>query len=269
MDIQIETITPEAASTLLDQAEGVFQNRSLRRRLLDKLVRDIQSGAWVLNGESIKLDRSGVLVDGQHRLHACVQANRPIDTLVVRGVPKEAHRTIDHGATRSFSDTLKMEGHKYAVGLAAGCGVIWRVENGRMTSPSDTELLAVARAHPGLADWVPKLNNEVVLRRLSGGVSVVTGLFTLFSEIDEDLAQKLFLKVARGLGFENETDPAYCLRKVLEKTQARRGGRTPREVIAAWYIKTWNDLREGKSRRLLLWRRVEGFPAIEGLPTPD
>ena len=102
----VETITPGEARQIL---EGNENNRRLNMATVDYYRRQIENGVWQINGESIKLDDRGYLLDGQHRLLAIVKANKPVTTLVVRGLSSEAFKTIDAGKSRSMSDYLKIE----------------------------------------------------------------------------------------------------------------------------------------------------------------
>ena len=266
MDIQIVEITPQQAQEMLDRSNG-FQNRKLKPRLLDKLVRDIQAGEFLLNGESIKVDSKGQVIDGQHRLRACVCAERSIQTLLLQGVATEAYRTVDHGAVRGFADTLRMEGRNNAAALAGAVALVWRIENGRVlrsTPSTESESARALDAHPGLESWVRVINSDTVLRRMSGGVVTPSALFTLFSEIDEELAGSFYERLSEGIGFDGTDDPSFVLRRRLERDAALER-RAPRVNIAAWYVKTWNLLRAGKTCSRVMWGKKEGFPKIDGL----
>ncbi len=43
----------------------------------------MKSGEWKYNGESIKVCTDGSLLDGQHRLEACIESGVTFDTLLV------------------------------------------------------------------------------------------------------------------------------------------------------------------------------------------
>lgn len=99
----IETITPEVAQTYLTSNTG---NRPIHKRALAQYVDDIINRRWQTNGASIIFDINGTLVDGQHRLMAVVEANTPIDAVVVRGVPVGSFETIDIGKARTSRDGI-------------------------------------------------------------------------------------------------------------------------------------------------------------------
>ncbi len=101
---KIEVITPEIAKKYLSLSAG---NRNLSPSNQRACERDISKGDWVLNGEAIKFNQSGKLVDGHHRLSAVVKTGKPIETLVVYGVADDIY-IFDKGKPRSTTDTLKI-----------------------------------------------------------------------------------------------------------------------------------------------------------------
>ena len=56
------------------------------------------------------LGAGGKLLDGQHRLHAVIEAGLPIQSVVVYGMDDEAFRTMDTGKARTGGDTLSVTG---------------------------------------------------------------------------------------------------------------------------------------------------------------
>lgn len=126
---KVEEITPELAKLLLRQNT---RNRSLRQADVDKYARDMKAGRWRTTGEAIKISESGVLLDGQHRLHAVIKAGVPVKTLVVWGVEDEAQHVMDTGAKRSVADALQLNGVKNAHLVAGGARVAMLWESGRL-----------------------------------------------------------------------------------------------------------------------------------------
>jgi hypothetical protein len=149
-----ENITPKMAKGILDE-----QNTANFRRLdlprCKPIVRDIESGHWQVNGDAIRFDTNGVLLDGQHRLMACVMADKPIMTLVVRGLDPHVQITIDRGKSRTIGDELKSRGLPYPAKLGSTLRSIWQEENGvyppsssqQALKPTTEELLETLEKH--------------------------------------------------------------------------------------------------------------------------
>ena len=70
---EVITITPAVAADWLGKSNNV---RGLNPHRARELALQMESNDWELNGESIKFDTKGDLVDGQHRLKACVMSNK-------------------------------------------------------------------------------------------------------------------------------------------------------------------------------------------------
>jgi len=88
---KVETITPEIAKTML--GENV-NNRRISRDNVNLFAREIRNGEWRFNGEAIKFGKDGRLLDGQHRLLAVIAADKPLTTLVIRGLEDETQQTM-------------------------------------------------------------------------------------------------------------------------------------------------------------------------------
>lgn len=105
----IVTITPEMAVELLKHNHG---NRKINRANVRRIADDMLTGAYKLNGETLKLYEDGSLADGQHRLNACILANVPFQTYIIKGIKRDVLPTIDAGKTRNMVDSLNMIGCK-------------------------------------------------------------------------------------------------------------------------------------------------------------
>lgn len=110
MKVTAETITPTMAQRYLDKSDG---NRAVRAGAVAGLSMAMAAGQFHDNGQTIRFSTTGRLMDGHHRLAACVHAGRSFKSLVVRGVAEAATHTIDIGITRTLGDHLKFRGDGY------------------------------------------------------------------------------------------------------------------------------------------------------------
>lgn len=84
-------LTPDAARWLLEH--NYDDNRRIRQQQVNRIARAIKAGRWGYNGNTIKcafVDCEIVLLDGQHRGWAVVEAGVAVDTEIVYGVPLAA-----------------------------------------------------------------------------------------------------------------------------------------------------------------------------------
>jgi hypothetical protein len=106
-------ITPEMAKNIL---ENNSHNRKISKSRVAKFKEEILNGYWLYNGESIVVSETGRLLDGQHRLLACVEANTAIEVNLVTDVEDEQNG-IDtflsiNTENRSNADALYIAGFK-------------------------------------------------------------------------------------------------------------------------------------------------------------
>lgn len=71
LEIEEIDIEPHLAESWLTKN---VKNRNLTDRIAKKYARDMASGKWKTTGDPIRFDVDGNLIDGQHRLQACVLA---------------------------------------------------------------------------------------------------------------------------------------------------------------------------------------------------
>ena len=108
-------ITPTKAKSIL---ENNIINRAPNKHNIGYLADEILKGQFVYNGESIIISDEGHLLDGQHRLMACIEANMPITVNLVEGIPFDAMTTIDTGRSRNAADVLAMNGIQNTTAMA-------------------------------------------------------------------------------------------------------------------------------------------------------
>jgi len=139
---RVVEIEPRDAQAILDNAGS---NRKLNPKTVERYAAIMKAGAWDLNGETIKVDKDGKLIDGQHRLAACVVAGVPFTTVVVHGLASdEAFLTVDVGVKRSVRSYLEYKGYTYTSLLAATCKRILLLDAGALES--DPDHMSVAKA---------------------------------------------------------------------------------------------------------------------------
>ena len=106
---KIVSISPEYASQLL---ECNTHNRPLNINRAKKIADAILRGEWQLNGDAIRLSKSGVLLDGQHRLKAIDISGVQVQSILITGLDDDVFNTIDTNAnTRTSSDIRYLDGH--------------------------------------------------------------------------------------------------------------------------------------------------------------
>lgn len=241
----IVTVTPELAAQWLTRNP---QNRHLRKTVFNNYARDMAAGRWVMNGETIKFDTAGNLLDGQHRLKAVTVAGQSIDMLVVTGLDARAQETMDVGAKRTMADALSLRDEKNATVLAAVLRKIWLWTLGDYkfnsgVNPSTTECADLLAEHPEIrrsVDVALQVHQSfpVLPQSITGTAHHV------FTGIDPAEATWFFARLGDGANL-SAGSPVLSLRnRVLAERADRR--RIPPHLRMAYLIRTWNAVREDR-----------------------
>lgn len=261
MNIEVKSISPVIAKRML---EGNIHNRPLNQRHVEFLSREMSTGSWKFNGESIKLN-GDKLIDGQHRLQACVQSGHPFKTIVVSGLDSETFDTIDCGRNRNGSDTLALLGEKNTNVLASAVSFLINMDKGyinRHRSRIPNSAIKSKLEHN------PEIRRSVRLVSSSNksclmSASVLAALHFLFSKADTELADAFVSGVINGDGLDDDS-PVFKLREKLIASKMRRL-KFPRDYWPAMAIKAWNLFFMGKTVKYLRYLDTEKFPKIAGL----
>lgn len=113
------TITPDLARIWMGRNH---RNRYVRHTWVKYLAKQMQEGRFERVTDAIGFSENGLLINGQHRLLACIEANRSFEAIVVSGLTERAFQVIDRGIGRTLADVLKMP-----TTLIADAGICWRL----------------------------------------------------------------------------------------------------------------------------------------------
>jgi hypothetical protein len=115
--VEIIRITPNQATRWIEH--NIPKNRKLRRAKVAQYAADMVNGRWRLSNDAISFDSHGMLVNGQHRLHACVKSGVAILSILLWNIPTESFAVLDSGMLRTTDDRFRMTGHEYPYGFGA------------------------------------------------------------------------------------------------------------------------------------------------------
>lgn len=272
------TVDPDMAHNLLRNN----QNRNVKDRNLKKIATSIMQDGWDTGVSMLVFTASGRLIDGQHRLKACIKTETPITTVysVVPEAPL-AMRNIDRGVKRSLADDLRLAGELGSASLAATIRVAYAFYSG--TTPeqffaaekfssvtTDAEYFRFFNTRPQDIRTVAKytLNFYKNLKRNVANViipSKITFLFLAFWEQDPEEAVNFF-NMLSGANAICCPAPIAVLRQRL--TELDRMTATPSSrVVAAYIIKAWNAYISGETLTQITFRgggsHPEKFPAVQ------
>ncbi len=205
----VMAVTPAMARQWLERNT---RNRSISQHTVTAYARDMKAGNWLVTHQGVAFNRRDELVDGQHRLHAIIEADVTIWTLVTFGLPsgKLKHGmtvmdTVDRGRPRSVADQLRVQhGMKNGSVLAAICSSIASTIIGtRTTRMSVGQVLEVYQL------WQPGIDQVIAPRITTHGLRMagVRAAFALAYQVDA-AALTLFGEM---IGIRCELPPASPL----------------------------------------------------------
>ena len=256
-DNQLVLITPEQALALLEDHNP--HNRAIKDRSIARWATEMQAGRWDPDASDIKVDTTGNLIDGQHRLMGCVRAGVPFGTLLRTGLRPESMRRVDIGVRRTTADTFKLEGIQWSTNVAAAIMLRQRYEEGearglKVTSNlridmSPDATLAYYREHPEHEKMVLPADR---MYRIGPGIArtVYFAALPMFAHHDEADAYR-FSDAFVGGEWGGPGSPIQALVRYLSQARTpgvpgfRAHNVNERHLLAL--VKAWNAWRMNES----------------------
>lgn len=259
LDYNTVTITPQMASDWLEKHANE-KNRTLRQRKVNTYAGDMKSRKWDLNGETIIIGSDETILDGHHRLWACVMADVPFTTAIVRGVDPEKFKSIDTGGHRTGADVIHIAGtHKYQRQIATACSLIMRYNSGKVIhnmAMLPREISDYFDGHPDVQTWI-EASCRGDMKQFTAPISAVAYLAagkyrSRCVEFVDGLVTGADLK---------KGSPVLALRNRLMLNGKERLNSIERFALV---IQGWNAFVEGRPLMRMQMFTGDKFPKIKG-----
>lgn len=234
--IEAMTVTPEIARDWL--AKHNRSNRKVLQNHVRNIKRDIVNGRWMFNAQPICFGVDGRLLNGQHRLFAAIEAETPIDVVVVHGITDAAFTTYDIHAKKTTSVAVGNDNADPRVIAAAG-KIQWRVDSGlapgaTAIKPTAAELQETLLAHPGLSEGFSQARRLMKI----GSAAVMTFLIYHTRYERPDIAEDFLKQLETGEGLTRD-NPLLRVRNAL---LAARGEDKRRDRLLT-LLEAWNSYK--------------------------
>lgn len=256
-------VTPTLAKQML---EANTSNRRLRENVVMQYANDMISDRWKENtAEMIKVSETGVILDGQHRLHGVIKANKPIYFYIATNLPDEVFDVLDTGSRRNASDVFMVQGIKnqnlipsmismynlLVLGKRYGIGKHDKATNAMLLEQyykEETFWQNVARQS---GNWYMAFAKILP-------TSYIGGFYAYFHKLNNEKAEEFFKQLTTGIDVENNTILLLRNKLMQDKMSPRK---MPQTLKMALIIKTWNYYIKGQEPKLLKYDTVnEEFP---------
>jgi len=254
-------VTPNQAAKWLTKNKS---NRPLSQGTVSRYAAAMTAGEWKVNGDAIRFDEQDNLIDGQHRLHACVKSGKKFDTYIVFDLPAEAFDTIDQGRPRTMGDVLARRGEKHYATLAAAVRYFWMLQNNmnQVEKLRPSIMDRILDEHDGLREAVQVAvelcgaNNRLI------PPSWIAALWYCFNKIKPSKNKEFWERLLDGTGLTKEMPEYWLRRKIIESRTST--AKLPFETVFVFIIKAWNASSQNKPLKFLKWIEGEEFPKIVG-----
>lgn len=269
MTVAIHTFEPSVCKIIFESLNP--KNRKFKQIHGEKLTRVMSEGKWDANGETIKFDQNGNLIDGQHRVYAAWKSGVPLKTVVVYGLEPESQNTIDVGAKRNISDVLTLNGIGNGSNIGSTCNWCLRYENrvigSKISGYEHVEVLDWLRNNPDTIttfNFVSGLNPQK-----NCGVSesmLAAFLIEAKKAGKEKKAVEFVTQYATGVGIELNSGVHRFANFV--KVNNRPHNKPRAEIYFAALIRCFNDFYDGRLiKRTFSVADVANRISRQGFPT--
>ena len=275
MRVVVEKITPNRARELIGAAADQPQ-RHVSYTRVERFAHAIRAGQWMVTHQAIAIDKDGVVFDGQHRLHAIIKADMPVEATIAYDADPGTFAVIDTGAARNAGNTLTIAGYTNAgqtaaiVRLLVGYEAIVGTKDGVRVGSDTVTTLDILKILEGPRGDVimHAVNESQSIAQTWGRLGVRTWLAVAIvllreSGLDSGL-QGEFLARLRDGAFLRPGSPILSFRRYVQsETGLHRvpSGSERNLVGVATFIKTLNDYLAGTHRTLTVFK-----PGIEPAP---
>lgn len=236
----LQLIKPVMAKEWLENHNP--KNRPLTPSTVKKYAGAIKGDEWKMNGEPIVFDREGNLLNGQHRLSAVVEADKPIWALTVRGVDPSVFDTYDVGKRRSAGDILGISGDfPDTEHLAAALGLIGsyfkhQIKGNRWEGISNNHIVAAMAQDQGVLQSLEFCKPWKRNRAISLPWANLIALHYLFAKASNRTMADAFVKgIMDGVDL-HEDSPIFVVRQRFLKAK-----KLERAEKVIYLIRAWNS----------------------------
>lgn len=252
VETDVVTMTPQWAQELLDRQS--FKNRPLRKNVVARYAREMAAGRWRLTHQGLLIDiDTNEVVDGQHRLHACVVAQKPFETvLTFMDGAAALFPSVDQGTKRSPGDTLAMIDVPDATKTAAALRhlIHWvgqaRSENSPTMDTSNDRLVAIIEGNRAVIVRLAQLGTQVANSLAPGNNAAFAAALMAIGNDTEDYDGVVEWAHHLAAGAFTPGSPELALQRWCVRSLREYRGRRKALAIIQAMVRAWNARRDGR-----------------------
>lgn len=275
MQTEVIVLTPNKARELLEKNTC---NRPPRQAVIDDYAHLMSTGKWYLTHQGIAISKTGKILDGQHRLLACVKANIPIDIMLTTGLDDSLFSKVDVGFNRSIGAMMAIAGinnyNRNAAGITLYLAmkkkgsktfVMGGSNHKREYAITADEVIEEYKLHPETYDQIDRMADKYSRKYKILPARTIYG-FIAFLHLERNhnlsLAEHFFNKVYTiDLDYSNSNAPKVLFDHLIRNVSGTT--RLKPLIISAMIVKAWNLYYKNKDCKLLKFDiEREQFPIV-------
>jgi hypothetical protein len=263
---RVYMISPELADVILTERNGT--NRQPSATKIAEYIDAMSENRWPVTGATLVFSKSGFLLDGQHRLMACVRAGIPLKTYVVFGIDDGAFTLIDIGRKRTNVDAFaiaKIPYSRIAAAATRWVAIFDGDPTDRSLTMTNDQALRWYNEHiqkPLFSDCVRRAL-EIEKATKIKGVQIPAGSTAALLYVFGLKSRKDMVEFATVFA-EGKTHGRAIMANIRE-AKGKGGGRIHEVYRNAIIVQAWNAFRNGKrvTAPTLNWSADDRYPTVE------
>lgn len=274
-DVTVEKmlITPEWAKEAFSRQPD--NQRNISQAVRNRYADDMKIGNWQFNGQSIKFDIVGNLLDGQHRLNACIISGISFWSIVVRGLDPQAFYTLDTGRLRTTATILHMVGYMNTNNLSAACNIIirWHHKYSARKMVSSRMILNFLTKYPSIIESLKAGNRKPYEGKALITQSTLGAFHFIAGYIDKKLRDDFIQTLILGFNEDRYDAKRHGVKYMgINELRERRKDELERKIYSrnihqlGLLIEVWNHFYKNEPFNYFTYKKDSRLPAIEGLP---
>jgi hypothetical protein len=235
----------------------------------------MEANTFRYQGDTIRFTKSGRMIDGQHRLIACVMTQRPFWAIIVTGLDEDVSRTIDTGKIRTLSNVLDLnEGQSTLnTNYASITQALMQYElQGLQGILTNNVTVTKDQLYSLFKEQESEIITATNYTRRATGVKLLTAkmegfFYVLFHRADHVKAKEFFDGLNDGIGLTADSPVRNLRDRLINANAAKLKAHllSNREIVGI-VVKAWNAFMTNTPVKSLRFSTNESFPSIYGLP---
>lgn len=211
----------------------------------------MKDGAWLYNGESIKLSETNVILDGQKRLLAIIDSGVGITTEFVEGLEDKVFPTIDCGQIRLNKDMFAIQGvanyAKTATAVTVFMSLNMKIGVRSLKGAAYADVFQAYEDNMGIFDALD-YNRKVH----GASPRLVLGCQAYLLQFNEyDLVEEFFNSLANGTACSSSQP--QILREALIRGALHSTHNLTSKEVTARILKAFHNMKHGLNPKTIRW----------------